>query len=127
MIGENKMNQETQTDTCNETRRNLLKKAYIAPAVVALGSMSIGTNLNARSSSSSSLNNDGGWCKTRIHQKDWNAAKAWHNNHKKSFTQTRDNFRYNSTHAATNAWNSEKYETGVDYWLANRDGSAWKW
>ena len=110
------------TNTYNESRRNLLKKAYIAPAVVALGTMSISSEANA----SSSLSNDG-WCKTKVHQKDWNAAKAWHNNEKKSFTQTQDNFRYNSRHAATNAWNSEKYETGVDYWVAKRDGSEWVW
>jgi len=106
----------------NESRRKLLKKAYVAPAMVALGSMSLNTNLNG----SSSLDNDG-WCRTRIQQKDWNAAKAWHNNNKASFTQTQENFRHNSKHAATNAWNSDKYDTGVDYWLAKRDGSEWTW
>lgn len=113
-------------ETCNEVRRGLLKKAYVAPALIALGSMSIVTNLNA-TTSSSSLSNEDGWCKTRVHQKDWNAAKSWHNNKKDSFIQKQDNFRYNSTHAATNAWNSEQYDTGVDYWVANRDGSKWVW
>ena len=115
-------------ETCNEARRELIKKAYVAPALIALGSMSITKNLNATTtSSSSSLSNEGGWCKTRVHQKDWNAAKAWHKNNKDSFVQTQDNFRYNSKHAATNSLNSEKYETGVDYWVAKRDGSEWVW
>ncbi len=40
---------------CNESRRDLLKKAYVAPAIVALGSMTLTTNL----SGSSSLQNNG--------------------------------------------------------------------
>ena len=42
--------------TCDESRRNILKKAYVAPALVALGNMSLATNLHAKGSS---LENNG--------------------------------------------------------------------
>ncbi len=42
-------------NTCDESRRSLLKKAYVAPAVVALGTMTLSTEM----SGSSSLQNNG--------------------------------------------------------------------
>jgi len=43
----------------NTSRRSLLKKIYVAPAVIALGSMVLTTNVNGASSLSKKGNN--GW------------------------------------------------------------------
>jgi len=38
---------EIETETCDQSRRKLLKKSYVAPAVIALGSMSFTTEAKA--------------------------------------------------------------------------------
>lgn len=48
---------ESKNEIFDESRRHILKKAYVAPAIIALGSMT----LNAKSSGSSSLHRDNGW------------------------------------------------------------------
>jgi len=48
-------------DVIDETRRNLLKKAYVAPAVVALGSMTLTTDSIGSSSLVSKNNPSGSW------------------------------------------------------------------
>jgi len=77
-----KMKQIIETEVADTSRRNLLKKAYVAPIVVALGSMAFTTQAQAGwfkkhagkcffgcgcpssggSSSSSSVSGGGGWC-----------------------------------------------------------------
>jgi len=48
--------EENQHTTCDTSRRKILKKAYVAPTLIALGSMTLTTSLNA---GSSSLQNNG--------------------------------------------------------------------
>ena len=112
-------------NTCNESRRSLLKKAYIAPAVVALGSMTLTTNLSGSSSLDSS-HGGGEWCKTKVSGMDeWKKGKGWYK--KQSFTNRYNNYKFNKSNAASDMWKSDTFDSKKDYWVAKRDTSSWSW
>lgn len=52
---------EDKQDVFDESRRNILKKAYVAPAIVVLGSMTFATDSSAGGSSLKSKSGNNGW------------------------------------------------------------------
>ena len=62
------LERKVDTEVCDTSRRKLLKKAYAAPVVVALGSMAFSADARAwghrrgGSSSSSSVSGGHNWC-----------------------------------------------------------------